>query len=101
MKMKLAELISAATEKDWKLEVVDFGEPGEVFRSLSQGYSYDKRRRDYLVSSAVPFKIVLQKSLTVDFEKKSQVLACLVSQEQAAAFFLAPLRLLARGYCGR
>ncbi len=39
-------------------------------------------RRDFsAISSAVPFKIVLQKGLTVDFEK-SPGLGCLVSQEQ-------------------
>ncbi len=51
-----------------------------------------------VISSAVPFKIVLQKGLTVDFEK-SQVLACLVSQEQEKQqrFLLSWLEFLAGG----
>ncbi len=54
--------------------MVDFGESLGVFiRSLSEDAASDKRLDVTSVISAVPFKIVLQKGLTVDFEK-SQVL---------------------------
>ena len=70
---KLAELISVATRKDWEaFEVVDFWrEPGGVYSVfLLEDVGSDKRLDVVsVISSAVPFKIVLQKGLTVDFEK--------------------------------
>lgn len=70
---KLAELISVATRKDWEaFEVVDFWrEPGGVYSVfILEDVGSDKRLDvTSVISSAVPFKIVLQKSLTVDFEK--------------------------------
>lgn len=70
---KLAELISVATRKDWEaFEVVDYWrEPGGVYSVfILEDIASDKRLDvTSVISSAVPFKIVLQKSLTVDFEK--------------------------------
>ena len=70
---KLAELISVATRKDWEaFEVVDFWrEPGGVYSVfILEDVGSDKRLDvTSVISSAVPFKIVLQKGLTVDFEK--------------------------------
>ena len=70
---KLAELISVATRKDWEaFEVVDFWrEPGGVYSVfLLEDVGSDKRLDvTSVISSAVPFKIVLQKGLVVDFEK--------------------------------
>lgn len=70
---KLAELISVATRKDWEaFEVVDFWrEPGGVYSVfILEDVASDKRLDvTSVISSAVPFKIVLQKGLTVDFEK--------------------------------
>ena len=70
---KLAELISVATRKDWEaFEVVDFWrEPGGVYSVfILEDVASDKRLDvTSVISSAVPFKIVLQKDLTVDFEK--------------------------------
>ena len=70
---KLAELISVATRKDWEaFEVVDFWrEPGGVYSVfILENVASDKRLDvTSVISSAVPFKIVLQKGLIVDFEK--------------------------------
>lgn len=70
---KLAELISVATRKDWEaFEVVDFWrEPGGVCSVfILENVASDKRLDvTSVISSAVPFKIVLQKGLIVDFEK--------------------------------
>ena len=70
---KLAELISVATRKDWEaFEVVDFWrEPGGVYSVFILEEVASDKRLDVtsVISSAVPFKIVLQKGLTVDFEK--------------------------------
>lgn len=70
---KLAELISVATRKDWEaFEVVDFWrEPGGVYSVFVLEDVGSDKRLDVgsVISSAVPFKIVLQKGLTVDFEK--------------------------------
>ena len=70
---KLAELISVATRKDWEaFEVVDFWrEPGGVYSVfILEDVGSDKRLDvTSVISSAVPFKIVLQKGLAVDFEK--------------------------------
>lgn len=70
---KLAELISVATRKDWEaFEVVDFWrEPGGVYSVFVLEDIASDKRLDVtsVISSAVPFKIVLQKGLNVDFEK--------------------------------
>lgn len=70
---RLAELISVATRKDWEaFEVVDFWrEPGGVYSVfILEDVASDKRLDvTSVISSTVPFKIVLQKGLTVDFEK--------------------------------
>lgn len=70
---KLAELISVATRKDWEaFEVVDFWrEPGGVYSVfILEDVGSDKRLDvTSVISSAVPFKIALQKGLIVDFEK--------------------------------
>ena len=70
---KLAELISVATRKDWEaFEVVDFWrEPGGVYSVFMLEDVASDKRLDVgsVISSTVPFKIVLQKGLTVDFEK--------------------------------
>ena len=70
---KLAELISVATRKDWEaFEVVDFWrEPGGVYSVFMLENVGSDKRLDVtsVISSAVPFKIVLQKGLIVDFEK--------------------------------
>ena len=70
---KLSELISVATRKDWEaFEVVDFWrEPGGVYSVfILEDVGSDKRLDvTSVISSAVPFKIVLQKGLIVDFEK--------------------------------
>ena len=70
---KLAEIISVATRKDWEaFEVVDFWrEPGGVYSVfILEDVASDKRLDvTSVISSAVPFKIVLQKGLIVDFEK--------------------------------
>lgn len=70
---RLAELISVATRKDWEaFEVVDFWrEPGGVYSVfILEDVGSDKRLDvGSVISSAVPFKIVLQKGLAVDFEK--------------------------------
>jgi hypothetical protein len=70
---QLAELISVATRKDWEaFEVVDFWrEPGGVYSVfILENVASDKRLDvTSVISSAVPFKIVLQKGLIVDFEK--------------------------------
>lgn len=70
---KLAELISVATRKDWEaFEVVDFWrEPGGVYSVFVLEDVASDKRLDVtsVISSAVPFKIVLQKGLIVDFEK--------------------------------
>lgn len=70
---KIAELISVATRKDWEaFEVVDFWrEPGGVYSVfILENVASDKRLDvTSVISSAVPFKIVLQKGLIVDFEK--------------------------------
>lgn len=70
---KLAELISVATRKDWEaFEVVDFWrEPGGVYSVfILEDVASDKRLDvTSVISSTVPFKIVLQKGLIVDFEK--------------------------------
>lgn len=70
---KLAELISVATRKDWEaFEVVDFWrEPGGVYSVfVLEDFASDKRLDvTSVISSAVPFKIALQKGLIVDFEK--------------------------------
>ena len=70
---KLAELISVATRKDWEaFEVVDFWrEPGGVYSVFVLADVASDKRLDVtsVISSAVPFKIVLQKGLIVDFEK--------------------------------
>lgn len=70
---KLAELISVATRKDWEaFEVVDFWrEPGGVYSVfILEDVGSDKRLDvTSVISSTVPFKIVLQKGLIVDFEK--------------------------------
>lgn len=70
---KLAELISVATRKDWEaFEVVDFWrEPGGVYSVFVLEDTASDKRLDVtsVISSAVPFKIVLQKGLVVDFEK--------------------------------
>ena len=70
---KLAELISVATRKDWEaFEVVDFWrEPGGVYSVFMLEDVGSDKRLDVtsVISSAVPFKIVLQKGLSVDFEK--------------------------------
>ena len=70
---KLAELISVATRKDWEaFEVVDFWrEPGGVYSVFVLEDIASDKRLDVtsVISSAVPFKIVLQKGLIVDFEK--------------------------------
>ncbi len=55
--------------------MVDFWRAWGVYSVFGLEDVADKRRRDFY-SSAVPFKIVLQKGLTVDFNEKSQVLAC-------------------------
>ncbi len=82
---------SSDKKKDWgkPLRWWTFGlwEPGGVYSGLYPwGCPSDKRRRDFseCISSRCLLKIVLQKT-TVDFEK-SQVLACLVSQEQEHFF---------------
>lgn len=70
---RLAELISVATRKDWEaFEVVDFWrEPGGVYSVFVLEDVGSDKRLDVgsVISSAVPFKIVLQKGLIVDFEK--------------------------------
>lgn len=70
---KLAELISVATRKDWEaFEVVDFWrEPGGVYSVFVLEDVASDKRLDVtsVISSAVPFQIVLQKGLAVDFEK--------------------------------
>ena len=70
---KLSELISVATRKDWEaFEVVDFWrEPGGVYSVfILEDVASDKCLDvTSVISSAVPFKIVLQKGLIVDFEK--------------------------------
>lgn len=70
---KLAELISVATRKDWEaFEVVDFWrEPGGVYSVFVLEDVASDKRLDVtsVISSAVPFKIALQKGLIVDFEK--------------------------------
>lgn len=70
---KLAELISVATRKDWEaFEVVDYWrEPGGVYSVFVLEDVASDKRLDVtsVISSAVPFKIVLQKGLIVDFEK--------------------------------
>ena len=70
---KLAELISVATRKDWEaFEVVDYWrEPGSVYSVFVLEDVASDKRLDVgsVVSSAVPFQIILQKGLTVDFEK--------------------------------
>ncbi|OFQ07343.1 hypothetical protein HMPREF2957_00250, partial [Streptococcus sp. HMSC062D07] len=70
---RLAELISVATRKDWEaFEVVDFWrEPGGVYSVfILEDVASDKRLDvTSVISSAVPFKIALQKGLIVDFEK--------------------------------
>jgi hypothetical protein len=70
---KLAELISVASRKDWEaFEVVDFWrEPGGVYSVFMLEDVASDKRLDVgsVISSTVPFKIVLQKGLTVDFEK--------------------------------
>lgn len=70
---KLAELISVATRKDWEaFEVVDFWrEPGGVYSVFMLEDVASDKRLDVgsVISSTVPFKIVLQKGLVVDFEK--------------------------------
>lgn len=70
---RLAELISVATRKDWEaFEVVDFWrEPGGVYSVFVLEDVASDKRLDVtsVISSAVPFKIVLQKGLIVDFEK--------------------------------
>jgi hypothetical protein len=70
---KLAELISVATRKDWEaFEVVDFWrEPGGVYSVFVLEDVVSDKRLDVtsVISSAVPFKIALQKGLIVDFEK--------------------------------
>ena len=70
---KLAELISVATRKDWEaFEVVDFWrEPGGVYSIFVLEDVASDKRLDVtsVISSTVPFKIVLQKGLVVDFEK--------------------------------
>lgn len=70
---KLAELISVATRKDWEaFEVVDYWrEPGGVYSVfILEDVASDKCLDvTSVISSAVPFKIVLQKGLIVDFEK--------------------------------
>lgn len=70
---KLAELISVATRKDWEaFEVVDFWrEPGGVYSVFMLEDVGSDKRLDVgsVISSTVPFKIVLQKGLIVDFEK--------------------------------
>lgn len=70
---KLAELISVATRKDWEaFEVVDFWrEPGGVYSVFVLEDIASDKRLDVgsVISSTVPFKIVLQKGLVVDFEK--------------------------------
>lgn len=70
---KLAQLISVATRKDWEaFEVVDFWrEPGGVYSVFVLENVASDKRLDVtsVISSAVPFKIALQKGLIVDFEK--------------------------------
>lgn len=70
---KLAELISVATRKDWEaFEVVNFWrEPGGVYSVFVLEDVASDKRLDVgsVISSTVPFKIVLQKGLTIDFEK--------------------------------
>lgn len=70
---KLAELISVATRKDWEaFEVVDFWrEPGGVYSVFMLEDVASDKRLDVgsVISSTVPFKIVLQEGLIVDFEK--------------------------------
>lgn len=70
---KLAELISVATRKDWEaFEVVDYWrEPGGVYSVFILDDVASDKRLDVtsVISSTVPFKIVLQKGLIVDFEK--------------------------------
>lgn len=70
---KLAELISVATRKDWEaFEVVDFWrEPGGVYSVfILEDVASDKCLDvTSVISSTVPFKILLQKGLAVDFEK--------------------------------
>lgn len=70
---KLSELISVATRKDWEaFEVVDYWrEPGGVYSVFVLEDVGSDKRLDVgsVISSAVPFKIVLQKGLVVDFEK--------------------------------
>lgn len=70
---KLAELISVATRKDWEaFEVVDYWrEPGGVYSVFMLEDVASDKRLDVtsVISSTVPFKIVLQKGLIVDFEK--------------------------------
>lgn len=70
---KLAEIISVATRKDWEaFEVVDYWrEPGGVYSVFVLEDVASDKRLDVasVISSTVPFKIVLQKGLTVDFEK--------------------------------
>ena len=73
---KLAELISVATRKDWEaFEVVDFWrEPGGVYSVFMLEDVGSDKRLDVgsVISSTVPFKIVLQKGLAVDFESQEQ-----------------------------
>ena len=70
---KLAEIISVATRNEWEgFEVVDFWrEPGGVYSIFVLEDVASDKRLDVgsVVSSAVPFQIVLQKGLAVDFEK--------------------------------
>ncbi len=64
---KLAELISVATRKDREaFEVVDFGEPGALILSFCSKTWFDKRLDvGSVISSTVPFKIVLQRPLSI------------------------------------
>ncbi len=54
---------------------------GCLFGLYPEDVASDKRLDVTVISSAVSFKIVLQKGLTVDFESL-QVLACLASQSR-------------------
>ncbi len=83
--MKLAEYFGS-DKKDWEAFGGGLFEPGGVYSVfIARIIASDKRldSRLLLFSRALPLKIVLQKGLTVDFEKVSRSWLCLCkSQEQ-------------------
>ncbi len=83
---KLAELISVVTRKDWgsSLRWWTFGELRGCFYSvfILRDVASDKRLDVTCYFSAVPFKIVLQKGLTVDLKSSRSGLFASQSRKQ-------------------